>query len=307
VGLGELIQVAVALATAPVPAPPAAPADELAGLSAREKAAVVVVSGLPAPQGVGGVLVRRWNTGEPRPRGALVYVDQEGEGVAAFPDLPPAVDAADLRGLREARAAGRATGRALRAAGVDVDLAPVLDLATGPLGPRHFDRPELGLAFARGLEEGGVAACPKHFPGLGSAPISTDDDQLVRARVLAAEVRAFRAAIRQGARCIMISHAAYERFGGRRGVTAPGLYRFLRELGFDGVAITDSLGIVGGPWPVKWAREAARAGADLLLFTSADDARRAIRALVPLARRGVLDDAVRRVIRFRESLGLTTP
>ena len=80
-GLGELIQVAVALATAPVPAPPAAPADELAGLSAREKAAVVVVSGLPAPQGVGGVLVRRWNTDEPRPRGALVYVDQEGEGV----------------------------------------------------------------------------------------------------------------------------------------------------------------------------------------------------------------------------------
>jgi beta-N-acetylhexosaminidase len=304
VGLGALIPVAIALATAPAPAPAPPPADDLAGLSPRQKAALVVVSGLPAPAGVAGVLVRRWDRTEPRPRGALVFVDQEGGGVRAFPGLPPAEDARDLRTPAEAAAAGRAAGRALRAAGVHVDLAPVLDLASGPLGPRHFARPPLGVAFARGLERGGVAACPKHFPGLGSAPVSTDDDRLVPARVLAAEVRAFRTAIREGARCIMVSHAAYERFGGRRGVTSPGVYRFLRALGFDGVAITDSLGIVGGPWPVKWAREAALAGADLLLFTSPADARRAVRALLPLARRGVLDDAVRRVIRLRESLGL---
>ena len=302
-GLGELIQVAIALASASAPA--AAPPDELAGLSVREKAALVVVSGLPAPRGVAGVLVRRWNTDEARPRGALVFVDQEGSGVAAFPELPPDLNAADYRSEREAAVAGRATGRALRAAGVDVDLAPVLDLRTGPLGPRHFRRPSLGVAFARGLEQGGVASCPKHFPGLGSAPVSTDDDSIVPARVLAAEVRAFRAAIREGVPCIMISHAVYERLGDRRALTAPATYRLLRELGFDGVAITDALGIVRGPWPVKWARAAVHAGADLLLFTSADDARRAIRALVPLARRGLLDDAVRRVVRFRESLGLT--
>ena len=302
-GLGELIQVAIALATATGPA--GTPPDELAGLSAREKAALVVVSGLPAPRGVAGVLVRRWNTDEARPHGALVFVDQEGSGVAAFPELPPDLNAADYRSEREAAVAGRATGRALRAAGVDVDLAPVLDLRTGPLGPRHFRRPSLGVAFARGLEQGGVASCPKHFPGLGSAPVSTDDDSIVPARVLAAEVRAFRAAIREGVPCIMISHAVYERLGDRRALTAPATYRLLRELGFDGVAITDSLGIVRGPWPVKWARAAVHAGADLLLFTSADDARRAIRALVPLARRGLLDDAVRRVVRFRESLGLT--
>jgi beta-N-acetylhexosaminidase len=306
VGLGALIPVAVALATSPAQAPPAQD-DDVAGLTPRQKAALVVVSGLPAPNGVAGVLVRRWNTDEPRPRGALVFVDQEGSGVAAFPELPPFVNAADYGSEREAAAAGRATGRALSAAGVDVDLAPVLDLGTGPLGPRHFRRPSLGLAFARGLERGGVASCPKHFPGLGSAAISTDDDRLVPARVLAAEVRAFRAAIREGAPCIMISHAVYERLGGRRALTEPATYRLLRRLGFDGVAITDSLGIVRGPWPVKWARAAALAGADLLLFTSADDARRAIRALVPLARRGALDDAVRRVLRFRESLGLTAP
>ena len=302
-GLGALIQAALALAAAPAPAPPPPP-DDLAGLTARQKAALVVVSGLPAPKGVAGVLVRRWNRTDRRPVQALVFVDQEGRGVRAYPALPPEEDARAYTSARGAAAAGRRTGRALRAAGVHVDLAPVLDLDSGPLGPRHFTSPELSLAFARGLEAGGTTACPKHFPGLGSAPISTDDNQLVPARVLPAELRAFRAAIRAGASCVMVGHAAYERFGGRRALTVPGTYRLLRRMGFEGVAITDSLGIAGGPWPVKWAREAARAGADLLLFTSGDDARRAIRALVPLARRGVLDDAVRRVLRFRRAHGL---
>jgi beta-N-acetylhexosaminidase len=97
----------------------------------------------------------------------------------------------------------------------------------------------------------------------------------------------------------MLGHALYPRFDGQRAVTSPEAYRLLRRLGFDGVAITDSLSVISGPWPVRWAREAARAGADLLLFTSADDARRAIRALVPLARRGLLDEAVERVLRLR--------
>jgi len=295
--------VALALTAAPAPPPPP---DPLAGLTVEQKAALVVVSGLPAPKGVAGVLVRSWNRTDPRPRGVLVFVDQEGGGVRAFPALPPADDPRAHASLQEAKAAGRGAGRALRAAGVHVDLAPILDLDSGPLGPRHFARPALGLAFAKGLEAGGVAACPKHFPGLGSAPVSTDDSQLVPARVLAPELRAFRAAIRDGARCIMVSHAAYARFGGGRALTKAGTYRLLRRLGFQGVAITDSLGIVGGRWPVKWARLAARAGADLLLFTSADDARRAIRALVPLARKGILDGAAGRVLRFRRSLGLTT-
>jgi beta-N-acetylhexosaminidase len=295
VGLGALIQVAIALAATPAPQP----ADALAGLSAREKAALVVVSGLPAPQGVAGVFVRPWNRSAPRPPGALVFVDQEGGDVRAFPALPPEHPAGAYGSAEEAAAAGRATGRALRRAGVDVDLAPVLDLETGPLGARHFERPSYGVAFARGLEQGGVAACPKHFPGLGSAPVSTDVAPRVPARIVPKELRTFRAAIRAGARCVMLGHALYPRFDGQRAVTSPRAYRLLRRLGFDGVAITDSLSVIRGPWPVRWARGAATAGADLLLFTSPDDARRAIRALVPLARRGLLDEAVERVLRFR--------
>src|SRR5688500_10771770 len=112
-----------------------------------QKAAAVVVSGLPAPPGVGGVLVHRTQIGAPRPAGALVFVDQEGGDVRAFPSLPPAAPASAYRSAPEALAAGLATGRALRRAGVDVDLAPVLDAADGPLGSRHFRSQALGRAF----------------------------------------------------------------------------------------------------------------------------------------------------------------
>jgi beta-N-acetylhexosaminidase len=78
----------------------------------------------------------------------------------------------------------------------------------------------------------------------------------------------------------------------------PAAYRLLRELGFEGVAMTDSLDVVHGH-ANEWAVAAARAGADLLLFTSGTDAARAIRALVPLARSGELDVHVARVLRFR--------
>jgi beta-N-acetylhexosaminidase len=301
VGLAALFQAALALVTAPAPAPAPEPSVPL---TPREKAALVVVSGLPAPRGVGGVIVRRWDREAQRPRDALVFVDQEGGDVRAFPQLPPATPASAFASRREALEAGRAAGRALRRAGVHVDLAPVVDLATGPLGSRHFRRPELAVAFARGLARGGVAACPKHFPGLGSAPISTDLRPRVPARVLRRELDGFRAAVAAGAECVMTSHALYDRFEGGRGLTTPGVYRLLRRLGFEGVAITDSLSVVRGRWPVRWARRATLAGADLLLFTSPEDARRAIRALVPLARKGLLDEHVRRVQSLRRSLGL---
>ena len=304
-GLHALVQAIAALLLAPFPAP--APHHVPAGPTAGEKAALVVVSGLPAPRGVGGVLVRAWNTSAPRPRGALVFVDQEGGAVRAYPGLPPARPASGHSNAVGAATAGRATGRALRRAGVDVDLAPVLDAAGGPLGSRHFRRQELALAFARGVEATRTASCPKHFPGLGSAPVSTDDAPRVRARVLRSELAAFRKVIRMGVRCIMVGHAFYGRFGDRRALTAPSAYRLLRRLSFDGVAMTDSLSIVRGRWPVWWARRAALAGADLLLFTSGEDARRAIRALVPLARRGVLDDSVQRILKLRRSLGLPAP
>ena len=276
---------------------------EVARMTPQEKAAMVVVSGLPAPRGVAGVIVRRWDREAPRPRGALVFVDQEGGEARAFPELPPELWPAAYTSAAEARAAGRATGRALRRAGVHADFAPVLDTADGPrpLGARHFARPELGIAFARGLGDARAGACAKHFPGLGSAADSTDNRPHVTARVRQHELRAFRAAIRAGVPCVMTSHAFYD--GSRfRASIDPRTYRLLRSLGFRGVAITDSLSIVSDP-PAYWPRKAIRAGADLLLFTSPAHARRAIASLIPLARRGELDIHVQRVLRFKRAYG----
>jgi beta-N-acetylhexosaminidase len=184
---------------------------------------------------------------------------------------------------------------------VHVDLAPVVDLADGPLGARHFRRPEYAVSFARGLAAAGVGACAKHFPGLGSTPISTDERPHVDGTIRAREIAAFRAAIRAGVPCVMTSNAFY---GGApyRASISPDTYRRLRALGFDGVAITDSLSIVKSAPVERWSRQAILAGADLLLFTSSAHARRAIGALLPLAREGKLDASVGRVLRFRSRL-----
>ena len=269
--------------------------SEVAAMTPHEKAAAVVVAGMPAGPGFGGVLVRQWNTDAARPTGALVFADQEGGTVKTFRSIAPWRAAADYRSAAEARAAGAATAAALRREGVHASFAPVLDLPDGPLGSRHFARPEYGVAFARGL---GRAACVKHFPGLGSTPASTDVAR-VYGVLRSADLAPFRAAIRAGVPCVMVGHAIYPRLGPRRASLEPKTYALLRHLGFRGIAITDSLGILHRPLAPQWAKLALRAGADLVLTTSADDARRMIAGLVPLARAGELDAKLVRVLRYR--------
>ena len=271
-------------------------------LTPQQKAALVVVSGLPAPAGVGGVIVQRFNRAAPRPPGAIVFADQEGGDVRSFPDLPPAPSARSMRGKGQAYAEGRATGAALRGAGVQVDLAPVLDLPDGPLGSRQFRSPSFGVAFARGLAAGGAAACVKHFPGLGTLPVSTDKSPYVRGHVRQADLAPYRAAIEADVPCVMVGHGVYPSLGARRAVVEASTYRLLRDgLGFSGITVTDSLSVVRGR-AATWAVDAARAGADLLLINSPTEAARAIRALVPIARRGVLDVHVARILRFRQAI-----
>jgi len=255
----------------------------VAAMTPQQKAATVVVT-TQQPGVFGGAA-------------GLVFADQEGGLVKAFPSLPPDRAARDYTTAREALAAGRATARALRAHGVDVDLAPVLDAPDGPLGSRQFREGEIGVAFARGL---GRAACAKHFPGLGSAQYSTDERPHVDAVVRPRDLAPFREAIRAGLRCVLVGHAFYgTRF---RASLEPGTYRLLRSLGFRGVAITDSLSFVRDAPVERWAPQAVRAGADLVLLASPAYARRAIRALVPLARRGELDAHVARILRVRNEL-----
>jgi beta-N-acetylhexosaminidase len=267
-------------------------------MTPQQKAALVVVSGLPAPAGVAGVIVQGWDRDAPRPAGALVFVDQEGGAVRAFPSLPPTKPAHAIRTRTEAFAAGEATGAGLQRMGVQVDLAPVLDLPDGPLGARQFRSPFFGVAFARGLADAGAASCAKHFPGLGSLPVSTDERPYVRGRLRDRDLAPYRAAVEADVPCVMVGHGVYPLLGARRALVEPSTYRLLRSLGFDGLALTDSLSVVRGH-AAAWAIAASRAGADLLLFTSPQDAARAIQALVPLARTGALDVHVARVLAFR--------
>jgi len=228
------------------------------------------------------------------------FADQEGGLVKALPDAPPWRAARDVPTELAALRAGRETRRALRRAGIDIDFAPVLDTADGPLGSRHFRRGSIGVAFARGL---GDAACPKHFPGLGSAAYSTDERPHVDARIRPQDIAPFRAAIRAGVPCVMVGHAFYGQ--PLRASLESSTYRRLRRLGFQGVAITDSLSLMRAAPVERWAPQAVRAGADLLLFASPPYAERAVRALIPLARRHLLDTHLARVIRLRQRLATT--
>ena len=244
--------------------------SEVAAMTPHEKAAAVVVAGMPAGPGFGGVLVRQWNTDA---AAAARRARLRRPGRRDREDVPldrPVACGVGLSQRCRGPCCGAATAAALRRAGVHAAFAPVLDLPDGPLGSRHFARPEYGVAFARGL---GRAACVKHFPGLGSTPASTDVAR-VYGVLRSADLAPFRAAIRAGVPCVMVGHAIYPRLGARSASLEPKTYTLLRHLGFRGIAITDSLGSsiarwrpTGRSWlcapaPTSSSRRAPRRAAD---------------------------------------------
>jgi beta-N-acetylhexosaminidase len=253
----------------------------------------------------------------------LVTVDQEGGLVRRLPGPPkPSAQAIGARGASFAERIGRAAGESLHSMGVNVDLAPVLDLgrpgrAIAGEG-RTFGRTpgavsRIGVGFARGLAAGGVAATAKHFPGLGAARVNTDN-AVQRIRLPAAKLRGsdeqtFQAFSRAGGAMVMLSTAIYPALSGKPAALSRAVATGeLRDrLGFQGVSITDALGsvsarAVGGP--ARTATAAAAAGTDLVLFTDLGSAAKAQRALARGLRDGSLDRAefdasVNRVLALR--------
>ncbi len=259
----------------------------------------------------------------------LVMVDQEGGLVKRLAGAPSA-SAAQMgaAGARFSREQGRAAAANLRAVGINVDLAPVLDVARpgGTIaetergfGASAGEVEATAVPFAAGLREGGVAASAKHFPGLGAAAENTDFAvqriDLSRQELRAVDERPYRRFAAAGGELVMLSTAIYPAFSPRPAAfsrtIATGELR--RRIGFDGVSITDALESAavrsfGGP--ATAARAATAAGTDLLLFTDYRAAIAAERALVRSLRaapsvRADFEVSAGRVLRLRRALALS--
>lgn len=215
----------------------------------------------------------------------LIMVDQEGGQVKRLPGAP-AVSAASMgrRGPSFARRQGVLTGRNLRNVGINMDLAPVLDVARPGGDIFATDRAfgttvgrveRTAIPFALGLESAGVASTAKHFPGLGTIRVNTDfavqEVGLSRAALRRVDEAPYREFAKVGGDAVMVGTAIYPAFGRRPAAFNPRIVQGeLRDrIGFDGVTITDALGTVaatafGGP--KKTTVVGARVGMDLLLF-----------------------------------------
>ncbi|WP_405007922.1 beta-N-acetylhexosaminidase [Kitasatospora purpeofusca] len=231
------------------------------------------------------------------PSGAplLLMTDQEGGKVRRLPGAP--VHSARQTGASadpagDAARSGAGAAGTLADAGLNVNLAPVLDVFDAPDNfIDHFERSyserpevvaELGTAFLAAQQQLGVAATAKHFPGLGAAAREENtDERPVVLPVPLAELRArgeepYRAAIAGGVRLVMASWAVYpaldaDRPAGLSSAVVQGELR--RRLGFRGVTVTDALeagALAAFGDTGDRAVAAAGAGMDLLLCSARD-------------------------------------
>jgi len=245
-------------------------------------------------------------------RPMLISVDQEGGRVQrfrgeGFADLPSGRELGE-RGEAAVREAARATADQLRAVGINMNLAPVLDVDSNPanpvIGARSFGSDAArvaacGAAYVHTLQSCGVAACGKHFPGHGDTSVDSHLDlpRLPHAmeRLEQVELPPFRAAIAGGVDAIMTAHVLFEAIDATVPATlsrtvVTGLLR--EQLGFDGLVITDDFEMqaIADRFEVgEAAVRAIEAGCDhVLVCHRIDRQRRVIEALAQAVRTGRL-------------------
>lgn len=309
------------------------------------------VEQLIADEGIGGVILFGKNIVSPRQVAQLtntlqgiaarasrppllISIDQEGGIVARITEpgtvFPSAMAIGATGSVLFAEQAGAITARELRAVGIVVNHAPVLDVNTNPenpiIGIRAFgDDPEevarLGVAYMQGLQSNGVAATAKHFPGHGD---TQQDSHLALptlahdwTRLSGIELLPFQAAIGAGCDGIMTAHIAVPAIdpSGVPATLSPlvleGVLRV--RLGFRGVVFTDSmrmLAIARHHSPGYAAFAAVRAGADVVLACGeVDQQREVIGALRRAVERGTMpsqriEASVGRLTALRRKYGL---
>lgn len=220
-----------------------------------------------------------------------VGVDQEGGRVARFKRgftvWPPMATLGRSGDAELARRFARALAVELRAVGVTLDFAPVLDIFTNPkntaigdraLAERAEDVASLGVAILEELQQAGIAACGKHFPGHGDTLADSHHDLPVVEhepdRLRAVEFVPFRAAIAAGVASLMSCHVLVPAFDETQpGTLSPAIVQGLMrdELGFDGLIFTDDMEMkaIAARMPVPDACvRAIAAGCDAVLVCS---------------------------------------
>ncbi|MFN2362944.1 MAG: glycoside hydrolase family 3 N-terminal domain-containing protein, partial [Halarsenatibacteraceae bacterium] len=200
---------------------------------------------------------------------ALISADEEGgvvtrvKGMTHMPGLMAIGATGDYQ---EAFKAAKTAGNQLKYLGINMNLAPVLDINNNPenpvigvrsFGSDPFEVSKFGKKYIAGLQEAEVVACGKHFPGHGDTSVDSHNDLPVIEygldRLVEVELRPFKEAINAGIDSIMTAHIAYPELTSEVGLPATLskkiLIGILREkLGFKGMIITDCMemnGIVG--------------------------------------------------------------
>ncbi len=257
--------------------------------------------------GLGGVIVFARNVAEPAQVAELCYeaarlvpdlplwvsVDQEGGRVARlkapFTEWPPMATLGRSGDLRLAERFARALAAELRAVGVTLDYAPVLDVLTTASNPVIGDRAlageaalvaRLGAVIIRSLQGEGIAACGKHFPGHGDTTVDSHHAlPLVEHppdRLRAVELLPFRAAVDAEVATIMTAHLLVPSLDEKRPATLSRriVTELLRgELQYDGVILSDDLEMkaIANDYAVPAAAVlAVEAGCDGVLICSAN-------------------------------------
>jgi beta-N-acetylhexosaminidase len=266
-----------------------------------------------------------------------VAVDQEGGLVQTlqgpgFDVLPRAAEQGG-RPPEEVRSTVTALARQLRAAGVTLDLAPVADVvpagteaANPPIGAsgRQYGSDPAHVAVVVGtvvqaLQDGGVAATAKHFPGLGRVTVNTDTDLgATDPRTTADDpaLQPFAAAVDAGTAAVMVSSATYPQLDpDAPAVFSAAVVGLLRDrLGFGGVVMSDDLGraVAVSQVPVeRRAVDAVAAGVDVVLTVRAADAQPMAQALTDRAAADPafaarVTESAGRVLALKERFGLLT-
>ncbi|MDR7074147.1 beta-N-acetylhexosaminidase [Fictibacillus barbaricus] len=232
--------------------------------------------------------------------GLLVSIDQEGGIVTRLQsgtDFPGNMALGATRSAELAESVGKSIGSELDSLGINMNLAPVLDVNNNPdnpvIGVRSFGEDpklvaELGTAYTKGLQSAGMAATAKHFPGHGDTAVdshlglpSVPHD---KERLLRVELYPFQQAMNQGIDAIMTAHVTFPKIdpttviskkdGTEINLPATLSYEVLtnlmrKEMGFKGVISTDALNmqaIVDHFGPVDAAIRAVNAGTDIVLM-----------------------------------------